>query len=683
MDDSIRRASARDPAERAPVQVKADREPADAMSNGRDAGGEPIEGHSMYAVNKIGRVVGLAFSTAFLMAPVGARAAVPLPGNPGQITVDDAGGHVFVSLPSANAIDEFDFSGNLLWTMTIPGADGMVLVGRTLYVAENNTGEIVKLDLSAAAPAPTIVTSGLNGPQYLVMTGGDLWVTEDSSVASVDPVSGLVTPLPTSYYDADLATSPGAPNTLFIAEDGLSPGAVFRLDVTTSPPTVAASNTSTPQENIEGIAVSPDGTRVIPASGYPYFFEELSAATLAPDGLRYPGQAYPSAVAVSASGAVATGLAGGGDTPNLEVLPLGSPLPTFATTVAGTSSFGSTGILPHGLALSADALRVFAVTEDDVFHAIPTFAPSATTGAASAITASSAALTGTVDPNGAATTYTFEYGPSLSFGSITTVSSAGAGSSAVAESASLTGLSPVMTYYYRLVASNAGSTTFGTVSSFTTPDTTPAPVVVTGAASSVANTTATVAGAVNPEGQPTSFTFEYGLTTSFGAISTVVELDNARAVEQVQASLTGLTPNHTYLYRVVATNATGTTSGSVQSFTTGPGGTPVVSTGGASQISGGTATLAGTVDPRASRTTFAFEYGTTTGFGSLSAVDNAGSGIGSEAVSLGLGGLTPNTTYLYRIVATNSNGTTAGSVRSFQTGSVPPPPACGTSACGE
>src|SRR5205085_437323 len=83
------------------------------------------------------------------------------------------------------------------------------------------------------------------------------------------------------------------PNTLFLTEDALSPGSAYRIDVSSAKLKVKASNTFMDQQNVEGLAVSPDGTRVIPASGYPYYFEELSAATLQPDGLIYPGQAYP------------------------------------------------------------------------------------------------------------------------------------------------------------------------------------------------------------------------------------------------------------------------------------------------------------------------------------------------------------------------------------------------------
>jgi sugar lactone lactonase YvrE len=300
--------------------------------------------------------------------PAPARAATTDLGTVGfgAMVVDDANQHVFVSEPKANAVAEFDFAGKLIATVAdVYGAWGMTLSGDDLYVAESTTGDIVRIDLTASPLAPETVATGLNDPIWLVMTGGNLWAAEESEgkVVSVDPWSGTTSPLAGSFYGPDLAVSPGDPDALFVAEDGLSPGAIYRLDVSTSPATEIAENTTTDQSNIEDLAVSPDGTRVIPASGAPYLFEELSASTLQADGVRYPGAPYPSAVAVSSSGLVATGLEGGYSSPDIAIYALGKPAATWTATTNNCD--GTANVLPHGLALSADGSKLFAVTGDE------------------------------------------------------------------------------------------------------------------------------------------------------------------------------------------------------------------------------------------------------------------------------------------------------------------------------
>ncbi|HEY5195432.1 MAG TPA: hypothetical protein VIJ51_00225 [Solirubrobacteraceae bacterium] len=296
-------------------------------------------------------------------------------------------------------------------------------------------------------------------------------------------------------------------------------------------------------------------------------------------------------------------------------------------------------------------------------------APFVVTGSASSVTTAGASLAGTVDPEGLATSYVFEYGPSTSFGSITSPVGAGSGQSAVAVTGSLSGLSPNTTYDYRIVATNAVGTAFGVVSSFTTGGSPTAPAVITQGTDGVGNTSATFVGQVDPEAQATVFTFEYGTTTSFGSITSPIAADSAGSPEEVFATATGLTPSTTYFFRLVATNATGTTSGSVRAFSTGPGGPPVVTTGAASNLTATSATLSGTVDGLGEpTTTFVFEYGPTTSFGSLSQVDQASPKSGPQSVSLPVSDLAPGTAYVYRLVATNAGGTTAGPVQSFTTG---------------
>jgi hypothetical protein len=95
--------------------------------------------------------------------------------------------------------------------------------------------------------------------------------------------------------------------------------------------------------------------------------------------------------------------------------------------------------------------------------------PVAATGAATSVGETGATLNGTVNPEEGETTCAFQYGPDESYGSeAPCASQPGSGSSAVAVSAALSGLTPGKTYHYRLAATNAGGTSYGSDATFTT-----------------------------------------------------------------------------------------------------------------------------------------------------------------------------------------------------------------------
>jgi hypothetical protein len=97
---------------------------------------------------------------------------------------------------------------------------------------------------------------------------------------------------------------------------------------------------------------------------------------------------------------------------------------------------------------------------------------------------------------------------------------------------------------------------------------------------------------------------------------------------------------------------------------------PQVTTGDVTSVSSSAALVPGSVDARGAETTFSVEYGV----GGYSA-SLAGGSVGSRTLPVGvaatLNGLAPATTYHYRVVATNSEGTTAGEDRTFTTAALP------------
>src|SRR5581483_9605436 len=115
-------------------------------------------------------------------------------------------------------------------------------------------------------------------------------------------------------------------------------------------------------------------------------------------------------------------------------------------------------------------------------------------------------LQGTVNPDGQATSYYFEYGPTSNYGFETAPQNAGSANTAASVTADLTGLPSSTDYHYRLVAVNAGGTGLGADQTFKT--TTP-PTAFTGAASSVRAYSMVLNGTTNPEGQATTYWFQY------------------------------------------------------------------------------------------------------------------------------------------------------------------------------
>ena len=97
-----------------------------------------------------------------------------------------------------------------------------------------------------------------------------------------------------------------------------------------------------------------------------------------------------------------------------------------------------------------------------------------------------------------------------------------------------------------------------------------APAVSTNAASGVFSAGATLNGSVNPEGQSTTYKFDYGTSTSYGSSvpSPAGSAGSGTSTVNESATLNGLRPGTTYHYRIEATNATGTTDGPDQTFTT-------------------------------------------------------------------------------------------------------------------
>jgi len=96
------------------------------------------------------------------------------------------------------------------------------------------------------------------------------------------------------------------------------------------------------------------------------------------------------------------------------------------------------------------------------------------------------------------------------------------------------------------------------------------PTVTTGSASDIGQSSATVSGTVNPNGQTTHYSFRYGPTTSYGTQTGPASVGSGTTPVGIHATLTGLTANTTYHYQLVAQSSAGTSTGADQTLTTSP-----------------------------------------------------------------------------------------------------------------
>jgi phospholipase C len=168
--------------------------------------------------------------------------------------------------------------------------------------------------------------------------------------------------------------------------------------------------------------------------------------------------------------------------------------------------------------------------------------------------------------NGRPTTYHFEWGTAPDqLTHITNTRTAANGASSPAQP--ISGLTTDTTYYYRVVATNSVGTTNGDVIAFTPSS---GPRVTLGAASGILADQATLNGQVNPRGSAATAHFEWGLGDTIDQLTPDVDLGSGRANVLITFTLTGLAPDTTYSFRLVATNGVGSTTSTIKTFTTAP-----------------------------------------------------------------------------------------------------------------
>jgi len=304
-----------------------------------------------------------------------APSVTTLPGSYSSMAVDPVNDHVFVSTPGSGSVEVLDFSGTLVDTITgfsvspSPYANSIIYADGSIYMTDTTNGTVDQIDPSTLSV--TVLDTGFVSPFDLVYAAGTLWTTSGGSwppptLVGVDIANGVATSYPQLLQGFGLVSGgSGSPDTIFSYDPGDSPMTINRIDVTSTPVAGVSVDqdglSNTMQiDNVNDVAISPDGSFLIPAGGAPYEFDELTTSNLQNSGTTYSAVPYPSAIAItSANGGLVAGGLDGLEGPDLIVYPLGDPSEQILTS---NGSGEDDEVVPRGLSFSPDGESLFEVT---------------------------------------------------------------------------------------------------------------------------------------------------------------------------------------------------------------------------------------------------------------------------------------------------------------------------------
>jgi PKD repeat protein len=232
-------------------------------------------------------------------------------------------------------------------------------------------------------------------------------------------------------------------------------------------------------------------------------------------------------------------------------------------------SVSLTGLLPntsYHYRLKATSALGTGYGQDGVFTTLANAPPTVTTGIATNINPFSATMHGTVNPNGNETNVTFEFGPTIGYGTFISCGSFNGNTTQPVTSNGLSNLTPGTTYHYRIKAHNSFGTSVGVDSTFTTLTLDSLPVVITQSVTELNSSGANMWGFYNANGHQGTAVLEWGLSTEYGSFTST----NVSGFEdyRMQMGFYGCLPNTTYHYRAYLIYSGGIIYGADSTFTT-------------------------------------------------------------------------------------------------------------------
>lgn len=237
----------------------------------------------------------------------------------------------------------------------------------------------------------------------------------------------------------------------------------------------------------------------------------------------------------------------------------------------GGTQITASGSIP-GLRLTSGGTSISGIT--DASTSAP---PIATTEAATNVSSKSATFNGSVDTSTSLLNVNFQYGTSSTLATYDSVTVASPG---LSNAFSKSGLTPGITYYFRIVANySTPYTATGDILSFTLKDVEATTEDATGVTSNSAN----LNGSVVLNDTSTAITFTYSSTADFSSDTTTVTYSaNTKTATSVTYAITGLTGNTTYYFKITAdpiNEGAASATGLTKQFTTGASSSAVVPPG--------------------------------------------------------------------------------------------------------
>ena len=305
----------------------------------------------------------------------------------------------------------------------------------------------------------------------------------------------------------------------------------------------------------------------------------------------------------------------------------------------------------------------------------PHFVTSLVTQPATEVTRTAAKLNASYEGTNETTHWYFNYGPTTAYGQQSAIPPGAVEAPTVGAtplSFEATGLEPAHTYHFQIVAENSKGVSKGTDQSFTTQ--LAVPNLVTQPATEVTRGTAKLNASYEGTNETTHWYFNYGPTTAYGQQSAIppgtVEAPTVGATP-LSYELTGLEGGHTYHFQIVAENSTGVSKGTDSSFTTPPAVTSLI-TDPPTNLQPTSVTLNGSYLGTNDATTYHFEWGPSTSYSHTTPpVGPDQQASGTQSISSDIVGIVPGNTYHYRVVATNSFGTSYGEDVTFEAPEIP------------